>query len=925
MEEESFIATDGESYVFDLKWGSLGTLNDEFNQPRGLAVDTSGNIWTTDNINDRITKFDPSGNYLLTIGAPGAGPGQLNAPQDVDVDSGGNIWVADYSNGRVQKLNSSGQQICQLAGLSGPVGVAVDRNSGNVYISNLGTHNIKKVNSSCALVGVGGWGGPGSGNGQFSNPYSVVVDNVGNVYVADYSNHRVQKFDGDGFFITKWGVNGSGDSRFALSPQFNGPVGIDVDAAGDVFVVDHVNHRIQKFKNDGTYITTWGWYGAGNGQFNYPWGVAIDGRGRVYIADRDNHRIQRFSPSNTNQTHLYKGGWGSGGAANGQFNNPLGAVTDSFGNVYIVDHVNHRVQKFDSNGTFLLKWGTFGTANGQFDNPVGIAIDISGNIYVADRDNRRMQKFGSNGVFLMGIGNGTVWTAPTPAPTPASGTGNGSFNAAHDVAVDTATGDIYVADASNNRIQKFNGSGIFVMGIGNGITWTGTPPTPTAGNLIRWFNAPYSITLDGVGNIYVSDYNNHRIQKLDYSGNFLTKFGSYGSGNGQFNGPRDLAVDSAGNIYVADGGNDRIQKFDPFGRFISRWSSVGNGVGQLNTPWGMAFDPTGDFLYVVEQSNHRVQKFERFGFSFVANPNTKTVGSGDIAVYSIDVSGVGPNTLGATVSFAVLSGLPGGTTVSFAPTSVTPSSLGIVSSALSLDTSPTTPVGTYTVYVEAEGGGQTRIVSISLKVIPKITTFKAAPNPFSPNANGIRDTTTMTANFTTPLDWTLDIKKGLCPGTLLVRSFAGSGPSLSQVWDGKDTGGTTVPDGKYCYLVGGKDAGNVYAITVVFKGTVDTVKPVISFVSDGPDPFQHHLGQTTTINYTLSENAKVGVKIYSGATLIRTLVNNVLKLSGPNIVIWNGRDNSNVLVPSGEYTYKITAQDPAGNSAVPASGTVTAQ
>src|SRR3989338_6488726 len=145
LEEESFIATDGESYVFEYKWGSLGTLNDEFNQPRGLAVDASGNIWATDNINDRIIKFDSSGSYLLTIGAPGTGPGQLNAPQDVDVDSGGNIWVADYSNGRVQKLNSSGQQICQIAGLSQPVGVAVNRNTGNVYVSNLGTHNITKL------------------------------------------------------------------------------------------------------------------------------------------------------------------------------------------------------------------------------------------------------------------------------------------------------------------------------------------------------------------------------------------------------------------------------------------------------------------------------------------------------------------------------------------------------------------------------------------------------------------------------------------------------------------------------------------------------------------------------------------------------------------------------------------------------------
>ncbi|MBI5192835.1 MAG: 6-bladed beta-propeller, partial [Nitrospirae bacterium] len=501
-EPYSFIAPDGESYVFDLKWGSYGTLNDEFNQPHGVTVDQAGDIWVTDNVNDRIVKFDSSGNFLLTIGSTGTGPGQLNAPEGIDVDSAGNIWVADYSNGRVQKLNSLGQQICQVAGLSGPEGVAVDHNTGNVFISNIGTEYITKVDSTCAIIG--GWGGYGSGNGQFYNPYGVAVDMDGNVYVADYSNHRVQKFDGNGIFITKWGVSGSGDSRFALSAQFNGPIGIGVDAAGDVVVVDHNNHRIQKFNSNGTFITAWGWYGAGNGQFNLPWGVATDGQGRVYIADRDNHRVQRFFPSNTAETQLYKRDWGNGGSANGQFNNPVGTVTDSFGNVYVVDNVNHRVQKFDPNGMFILKWGKSGTGNGQFRYPVGIAIDNTGNIYIADRDNHRIQKFDSTGVFLMGMGNCTVWSAPAPAPAPASGTGNGCFKQANDVAVDPTTGDIYVADMSNHRIQKFNSAGIFIMGIGNGTTWTGIPPAPASGNLNRWFNVAHALTLDSAGNIYIS-------------------------------------------------------------------------------------------------------------------------------------------------------------------------------------------------------------------------------------------------------------------------------------------------------------------------------------------------------------------------------------------------------------------------------------
>jgi len=134
-----------------------------------------------------------------------------------------------------------------------------------------------------------------------------------------------------------WGTNGSGDG------QFNNPGGVAVDAAGNIYVTDVGNYRIQKFTSVGAYVTQWGSYGSGNGQFNEPWGVAVDGSGNVYVADTFNHRIQKFS----------------------------------------------------SSGAYLTQWGTAGVGEGQFDSPFGVAVDGSSGIYVTDRNNHRVQKFGS--------------------------------------------------------------------------------------------------------------------------------------------------------------------------------------------------------------------------------------------------------------------------------------------------------------------------------------------------------------------------------------------------------------------------------------------------------------------------------------------------------------------------------------------------
>jgi DNA-binding beta-propeller fold protein YncE len=130
-----------------------------------------------------------------------------------------------------------------------------------------------------------------------------------------------------------------------------------------------------------TMVSTlsWGSLGTGNGQFNWPNRVVFDAAGNIYVSEFGNNRIQKF---NSNREFILK--WGSKGNGNGQFWNPTSMAFDKDGNIYVVDTNNHRIQKFTSNGVFLMKFGSEGSGDGQFFWPAGIKIDSSGNIYISE-------------------------------------------------------------------------------------------------------------------------------------------------------------------------------------------------------------------------------------------------------------------------------------------------------------------------------------------------------------------------------------------------------------------------------------------------------------------------------------------------------------------------------------------------------------
>jgi DNA-binding beta-propeller fold protein YncE len=182
------------------------------------------------------------------------------------------------------------------------------------------------------------------------------------VYVVDYMNIRIQKFNDDGSFISKWGSEGTGDGQFGV------PHGIEVDSSGHVYVADMNNCNVQKFDSEGNFLLKWGSQGGDKGQFKAPEGLAIDSSDNVYVADTDNANIQKFD---SDGNFLLK--WGSDGSREGQLKRPAGIEIDTFDNVYVTDAGNNRIQKFDSNGKFIAAWGSKGSDEGQLDTPHDIA------------------------------------------------------------------------------------------------------------------------------------------------------------------------------------------------------------------------------------------------------------------------------------------------------------------------------------------------------------------------------------------------------------------------------------------------------------------------------------------------------------------------------------------------------------------------
>ena len=315
-------------------------------------------------------------------------------------------------------------------------------------------------------------------------------------------------------------------------------------------------------------------------------------------------------------------GYADGTGTSAQFSYPSGVAVDGAGNVYVGDTYNQRIRKISPLGVVstLAGSGTPGYADGpgtsaQFADPFGVAVDGAGNVYVADTDNQRIRKISPLGVVTTLVGSGT--------PGYADGTGTSAqFNRPRGVAVDGA-GNVYVGDTYNHRIRKISPTGVVSTLAGSGTLGYADGPGTSA-----QFKYPYSVAVDGIGNVYVADPYDHRIRKISPTGVVSTLAGSgtlgYADGAGaaaQFSYPFGVAVDGAGNVYVGDPYNHSIRKISPLG-VVSTLAGSGtpgyaDGAGaaaQFSFPLGVAVDGAGN-VYVGDHYNHRIRKISQYGFS----------------------------------------------------------------------------------------------------------------------------------------------------------------------------------------------------------------------------------------------------------------------------------------------------------------------
>jgi sugar lactone lactonase YvrE len=581
-----------------------------------------------------------------------ASSAQLNTPVGVAVDSSGNIYIADYGNHRIRKV--SGGTITTVAGngaagyngdgiaatsaaLYGPRGVAVD-SSGNIYIADYYNQRIRKVSggtiSTVAGNGTGGYNGDGilATNAELNYPYGVAVDSSGNIYIADYYNQRIREVSGG--TITTVAGNGTpgynGDGIAATSAELNYPIGVAVDSSGNLYIADS-NSRIREISS-GTITTVVGtgvvgYNGDGiaatSAKLYYPSGVAVDSIGsKVYIADIDNYRIREVSAGiiSTVAGNGLSNYYGNGIAATlAALSAPASAAADSSGNVYIADGNNCLVRKVTAGiittvaGTGVCGYNGDGIAatSAQLNYPYGVAVDSSGNIYIADTSNQRIRE----------VSGGTITTVAGTGSAGYNGDGipatSAWLNSPFGVNVDSG-GNIYIADYGNSRIRRVSGGTITtIAGNGSG-GYNGDGVSATSAELYY----PFGVVVDSSGNIYIADYGNQRIRRV--SGGTITTVA--GNGTAGYNGdgiaatsaqlynPLGVAVDSSGNLYIADSGNMRIREVS--GGTIT--TVAGNGtlgysgdggnptLAELANPRGVAVDSSGN-IFIADWGNNRIR------------------------------------------------------------------------------------------------------------------------------------------------------------------------------------------------------------------------------------------------------------------------------------------------------------------------------
>lgn len=322
-------------------------------------------------------------------------------------------------------------------------------------------------------AGFSGDGGPAV-QASFNSPVFVAVDATGGLLVADWQNHRVRRIDSRGVVTTIAGAGSpgfSGDGGPATQASFNGVIGLCLDAAGNIYVNDDRNNRIRRIDPAGQ-ITTF----AGNGLRQY--------------------------------------GGDGGPATQASFNIGIRCATDTAGNVYVAEQGAHRIRKiaptglittFAGNGTQGFSGDGGPAAAANLNNPTALTVDSAGNLYFSGQFNHRLRRVVPNGILTTIAGTGTPGFSGDGGPATSA---NLNFPGAM---VADGNGDLYFTDGPNLRVRRVRRDGVIETVAGNGTRgFGGDGGAPLSAS----FNGEFGIAIDGEGNLYVADTDNHRVRKI---------------------------------------------------------------------------------------------------------------------------------------------------------------------------------------------------------------------------------------------------------------------------------------------------------------------------------------------------------------------------------------------------------------------------
>ncbi|MFI5285493.1 MAG: hypothetical protein ACHQ4F_04155 [Candidatus Dormibacteria bacterium] len=590
--------------------------------PSGMEIAPSGNIVVADTGNDRIAEYTSTGSLVWQTNAPnvanegsgapcGATPGlpQFEQPRDVGVDSSGNVYVADNGNGRVVVLNgATGKCLItpfKLPSGGAPIGITVSSTPAGqlVYVANGTKSEIDVFTTS---------GAPASPAKIVSkSPCTLnrmrdaAADSSGNVYVANYESNDILEFNASGTTcIRTWGThgknstggvcNGNGSGKFAN--PYGVAVGTDPFINGGspgeaIYVADSNDDCIQEFTPTGTFVAQMGSPGPNTvtGTFTQLRRVAVDASGNVWGADLWGNRVEEFTRRSSGYTYIQtipNPVVPPGDTDPSVYNQVRGISFDSSGDVISMDTVNQRVVVMNSSGHIINMCGQRGFSSaGDFNWPRGVAVDPStGNYWIADTKQSDLQilqpqssgcnglaKFGKVGTplgdddypYSIAIGGGYAWIADTKnnrveswkLATEAAvstygtkGTGTGHFSTPAGVAIDSTTGNLFVADSANKRVVELSVS-------------TGRVVSQVA-TFTDSFSGPYGVASNGSGLLAVADRNNNRVVIINESDGsqaaVITGSDVTGGGPTSLFDPENVAFGPGGKLYIADTYNDRI-------------------------------------------------------------------------------------------------------------------------------------------------------------------------------------------------------------------------------------------------------------------------------------------------------------------------------------------------------------------------------